>query len=249
MKNIIILILFCAIGYFAGPRLGKTPKSEFANYGVYEQSDDTKICRVINSRLNRDIAVGSYAVLLDVNNAASVSEPEKLFTIYGNSRELGLMLTPQGIVGNWLGSPWKKDGVVPLSSLEKHIKPLRINNKDYLPLVIVSNGASNLVDGPWGMTIMDNRGNEVLSFPRLCTADNASYKRVELNPDYIGYVELHPRVLNNKRRVSRALSKLTKEAEAAANPQKKALIGAGIGGLLAVIIMIATPKPKAKKTV
>ena len=250
MKNILLLIIFCALGYFGTPYLIKAEKSECSNRGVYEQ-DETKIYLSVQGPQGREQAVGSYAVLLDVGKAASVAEPEKLFTIYGNARELGLMLTPEGIIGNWLGNtwtdPWVANKVVPLSALEEKTPALRIGKKEYLPLVIVSNTSSHQDDAPAGFSIMDRKGNLVLNFPTLCTADNESFKSVEFNPDFIAYAEPQARMLVSKRRVSRALSKLIKEVKAANEPQMKSLIGAGIGGLLALVIMIATSKPKAKK--
>ncbi len=250
MKNILLFIIFCALGYFVAPHLGRTAKSEFANRGVYEQAE-SEIYQTVSTGNGRNLAVGSYAVLLDVDKAASVAEPEKLFTIYGNARELGLMLTPEGIIGNWLGNtwtdPWAANKVVSLAALEKKTPALRIGKKKYLPLVIVSNGSSHLCEGAGGVSIMDRKGNMVLHFPTLCTADNGTFKSVEFNPDFIAYAEPQARMLVSKRRVTRALSKLINEVKAANEPQMKSLIGAGIGGLLALIIMIATRKPKAKK--
>ena len=250
MKNILLFIIFCALGYFVAPHLGRTAKSEFANRGVYEQAE-SEIYQTVSIGNGRYLAVGSYAVLLDVDKAASVAEPEKLFTIYGNARELGLMLTPEGIIGNWLGNtwtdPWAANKVVSLAALEKRTPAMRIGKKKYLPLVIVSNASFHQGDAPAGFSIMDRKGNMVLHFPTLCTAENESFKSVEFNPDFIAYAEPQARMLVSKLRVSRALSKLIKEVKAANEPQMKSLIGAGIGGLLALVIMIATRKPKAKK--
>ncbi len=153
-------------------------------------------------------------------------------------------------IGNWLGNPWRDpwaaNKVVSLAALEEKTPALRIGKKKYLPLVIVSNGSSHLCEGPAGVSVMDRKGNVLLNFSSLCTAENESFKSVEFNPDFFTYAEPQARMLASKRRVSRALSKLIKEAKAANEPQKKALMGAGIGGLLALVIILATRKSKVR---
>lgn len=246
MKKIVFILVLCAVGYFTAPHLVRSADSEYTNQTVYEH-DDTKIYRSLRGRHGRELAVGSYAVMLDLDALESVTEPTKLFTVYGNAVELGLMATPEGITGNWKGQVWKNDGVVSSHALSEQAATLRIGKRDCLPLLIVSNGGKDVVEGPNGFSMMDKDGELLLNFSRLCTALNESFKRVEFNPDLVKYVEIFPRVMSNKRRVSRALSKFSSGVKAADSMERKALVGAGVGGLLALIIMIASRKSNPKR--
>lgn len=106
MKQFLLLLLVCALGYFFAPQvLGIKTKSQ----GQYVNAVDyTSENRVLNGKFcsvhDKMVPVATVTFVLDLEKTEQVQEPARLMYIETNHKPFGLMVTKAGIVGCWDGA-------------------------------------------------------------------------------------------------------------------------------------------------
>lgn len=100
MKQFLLLLLVCALGYFFAPQvLGIKTKSQ----GQYVNAVDyTSENRELNGKFcsvhDKMVPVATVTFVLDLEKTEQVQEPARLMYIETNHKPFGLMVTKAGIV-------------------------------------------------------------------------------------------------------------------------------------------------------
>ncbi len=164
-------------------------------------------------------ATAAIAITLDINAAAHVTEPTRLLTV-DSDHELGLMVTPDGITGNWHGNTWGE--TIPYSKLAEHPAAFVRNGISYITLTVVFSGCSGAGwNGIGGVMGYDINGDLVINLPRLASAENKDFNSISANLDMVRAISATPDV-------SRNYAEIAPEAAAqAAKLERKFLKGRG----------------------
>lgn len=233
MKHFLMILLVGVVGFLSAPMLFNLDSSKYLNQEVYS-SEEQKIYSVRTTKKGREMAATSVIFWLNLDEVGEVSRPEKLVTIMGSSKEFGLMLTPDGLAGNWDGQLWKAGTPLNISKLLDNANVVRYKNRDYLALMVTANDCHPVSGRLPGVNVIDASGKVVLSYPPLNTAENAEIKSIALNPTYISHALLVPRLLSTRaaeRRISRFAGEVARNG---GNPYVMGAVGAGLAALLSL---------------
>lgn len=234
MKHFFLLLLICVAGFFLAPTvLGVKPKSaqQYVNAETYTEPDTALYARKMGKR-NRLCCQSTLTILLDLNALEEVKEESRLVAIMGNAAEIGLILAPNGLQGNWKGKSWGADAAVPVSRLLENPNSFRVNGVDYLALTVLVNGSSSHALQQPGITVVDASGDVLLSYPSLNTADNEHYASMSFDSKYISHVMILPKLISLKGAAKRA-ARLEKTV--AVKPGN-AMVAYGGGGVVLLVL-------------
>ena len=164
-------------------------------------------------------ATAAVGMAIDLSAAAKVTEPTKLLT-FDSTHELGLMITPEGITGNWHGAPWGE--TIPYGKLANHPASFSRGGNAYITLTVVASGCSGAGwNGIGGIMGYDVNGDLAISLPRLASAENKDFKAIHANTDFVKCLSVTPDV-------SRTYADVAPKAAAqAAKTQRKYLKARG----------------------
>lgn len=164
-------------------------------------------------------ATTAVGMTIDLSAAAKVTEPTRLLT-FDSTHELGLMITPEGITGNWHGAPWGE--TVPYGKLANHPAAFNRGGSAYITLTVVASGCSGAGwNGIGGIMGYDVNGDLAISLPRLASAENKDFKAIHANTDFVKCLSVTPDV-------SRTYADVAPKAAAqAAKTQRKYLKAQG----------------------
>lgn len=245
MKHFFLLLLICVAGFFLAPAvLGVKPRSaqQYVNAGSYSESD-TALYSHKMGKGNRMCCQSTLTIMLDLNALEDVKEEARLVSVMGNAAELGLMLTGNGLQGNWHGRPWGDEKAVPVSRLLDNPNSVRINGVDYLALTVLVNGSSTHAFQQPGITVVDASGDILLSYPMLNTAENEQYTSMIFEPKYISHVMISPKLLSVKGAAKRA-ARLEKTV---ATKPGNAMIAFGGGGVVLLVLAALLAKVQRRR--
>lgn len=164
-------------------------------------------------------ATTAIAITVDISAAAKVTEPTKLLTI-DSTHELGLMATPEGITGNWHGSPWGE--TVSYARLANHPAAFHRNGTSYISFTVVASGCCGSGwNGIGGIMGYDINGDLLINLPLLASAENRDFKSISANLDMVKIISVDPDVSKNISEVA------VKAAHQAAKAERKYLKSQG----------------------
>ena len=156
-------------------------------------------------------ATAAIAMTIDLTAAAKVTQPTKLLTI-DSTHELGLMVTPEGITGNWHGSPWGE--TISYGSLSTHPAAFVRNGSVYISFTVVASGCCGSGwNGIGGIMGYDVNGDLILSFPLLASAENKDFKSISANLDYVKIISVDPAVSRDNARITENAARQAAKAE------------------------------------
>lgn len=244
MKQFLILVVVCALGYFFAPQvLGiKADSSHQYKNAVTYSGEDERLCSVKHGQNNSKGCQTSLSIMLDLTAAENVNENIQLLSIKGNARSFGLLMTKDGLMGCWAGNPWGAEKAIPLSRLQNNENVISTRDADKLALTVLVNGLSWPTNSQTrGVTLVDASGDTILSYPRLNAGANSSYQSVEFDETLISHVMITPKLLSVKGAAARArrLEKL------ASFKPGNAMVAFGGGGMVLLILAAAWAKASA----
>lgn len=235
MKRFIILLIICFAGYFSAPMtLGRKmrPDSDFTNQGIYS-AEDKEICGMVRSvAYSKDVPVCSITMMLNLSAAEQLNNETELVTVKANHSELGLMISKEGIVGQWQGSPWRTHLRVPLSQLIENINVQNVKGDECISLTMLVSGSTDPADKTPGVTLVDASGEVVLSLQGLNSAYNRNYTAVNLNKELVSHSIVSPRLLS----VRGAGKRSARLAKAVSRKPGNALVAYGAAGVLLMVL-------------
>lgn len=244
MKQFLILVVVCALGYFFAPQvLGiKADSSHQYRNEVTYSKEDKKLYSVKPGQNNSKVCQTSFSIMLDLTEAENVKENTQLLSIKGNARSFGLLMTKDGLMGCWEGNPWGAEKTIPLSRLQNNENVISTRGADKLSLTVLVDGIPEQTKSQTpGVTLVDASGDVLLAYPPLNTVFNSSYQSVEFNERLISHVMITPKLLSVKGAAARArrLEKL------ASFKPGNAMVAFGGGGMLLLILAAAWAKAAA----
>ena len=231
MKRFIILLIICAAGYLAAPlALGRKMKadSDFANQGIYSAEKKEISGKMHSVALGKEVPVCSITMMLNLSAAEQLNNETGLVTVKANHGDLGLMISKEGIVGQWQGSPWRTHLRVPLSQLVENINVQNVKGDECISLTMLVSGSTDPADKTPGVTLVDGSGEVVLSFQHLNSAYNRIYTAVNLNKALVSHSIVSPRLLS----VRGAGKRAARLAKAVSRKPGNALVAYGSAGVL-----------------
>lgn len=162
-------------------------------------------------------ATTAVGVTIDLTAASKVIKPTRLLT-FESTHELGLIATPEGITGNWHGTPWGE--TVSFAKLANHPAAFRRDGSAYITLTIVASGCSGAGwNGIGGIMGYDINGDLVINLPRLASAENKHFKAINANLKMVKSLSLNPDV-------SRTYSEVAPQAAAQASKTQRKFLKA-----------------------
>lgn len=234
MKQFFLVLLVCMAGFFLAPTvlgIKTTSARRYENAGTYVESSRPMYAREVG-KWNKYICQTTLTMALDLDEAEKVSTDTKLVTIVGSSKEIGLMMTKQGLVGNWEGNPWGSDKGLPLADLMDNPNVVRVKGGDCLVLSVIVNGSNSVTKETPGITVVDASGKVLLSYPPLNSSDNETYRSIDFNDNLVSHVMIAPRLLSVKAAGKRA-ARLEKSV---VQKPGNALLGYGGGGVMVLLL-------------
>lgn len=146
----------------------------------------------VSSFRKSNVATSAVAITVDLSAAAQVTEPTRLLT-FDAEHELGLMLTQEGITGNWHGKPWGE--TVSYARLASHPAALHREGSHYITFTVVASGCQGAGwNGLGGMMGYDVNGDLLINLPLLASADNREFRSISVNLDFVKTVSVNPDV-------------------------------------------------------
>ena len=245
MKQFFLLLLVCVAGYFLAPAvlgIKTSSASKYKNAGLYEETS-RPLCTRVLSKGDKHVCQTTLTFALNLGEAEEVSEDTKLVSIVGSAKEFGLMLTRQGLVGNWEGRPWVMEKGIPLANLMDNPNVVRAKGTDCLVLSVIVNGSKSVEKTTPGITVVDASGSVLLSYPTLNSADNQLYKSFDFNENLVTHVMIAPKLLSVKAAGKRAV----RLKEIISLKPGNALLGYGGGGVAILLLTALWPKPRRRK--
>ena len=203
-KNILLLVLCAAVALpaMAKPALFTDPGSSYTRNNVTCTAGSLtggegalysrqQIYSVTSFRKS-NVATSAVAMTIDLTAAAQVTEPTKLLT-FNSDHELGLMVTPEGITGNWHGKTWGE--TIPYAKLVNHSATLHRGGAHYISFTVVASGCKGAGwNGLGGMMGYDVNGELIVNLPLLASADNKEFRSIDANPAFVKTVSVNPEV-------------------------------------------------------
>jgi hypothetical protein len=195
-------------------------------------------------------ATTAIAITVDISAAAKVTEPTKLLTI-DSTHELGLMATPDGITGNWHGSPWGDS--VSYTALAAHPATFRRDGVTYISFTVVVSGCCGSGwNGIGGIMGYDTNGDLIINYPLLASAENKDFKSISANLDIVKSISISPDVSRSTAQISTDAAKQARKIERKflktrgewLSPTAWVFTGIGLMALLAGISIICFRKGK-----
>ena len=146
----------------------------------------------VSSFRKSNVATSAVAMTVDLNAASQVTTNTKLLT-FESTHELGLIVTPEGITGNWHGQPWGE--TIPYSKLMDSPTALQRGGHHYITFTVVASGCQGSGwNGIGGIMGYDVNGELIISLPRLASADNKEFRSISINTDLVKTVSVTPKV-------------------------------------------------------
>lgn len=195
-------------------------------------------------------ATTAIAVTVDLSAAAKVDVPTKLLTI-DSTHELGIMATPDGITGNWHGSPWGDS--VSYTALAAHPATFRRDGVTYISFTVVVSGCCGSGwNGIGGIMGYDTNGDLIINYPLLASAENKDFKSISANLDIVKSISISPDVSRSTAQISTDAAKQARKIERKflktrgewLSPTAWVFTGIGLMALLAGISIICFRKGK-----
>lgn len=235
MKHFLLLVLVCALGYFLAPQvlgIKSSAARDILNQGEY-LAEDVKLYRAIQGNHNCTYGTSSATFVLVLDELESVQKEEKLITFVGCDKELGFILTKDGLEANWDGRIWSQSQTIPYSRLLNNENVVTISGRDCLVLTMLVNGTPyEAIDKNPGVTLVDASGTIVYQNHILNTLKNSSYKALKANEQFISHLVINPKHCSISVAAKRA-ARLEKKAHL--KPGNK-MVAFGGGGLVILVL-------------
>ena len=146
----------------------------------------------VSSFRKSNVATTAVAMTVDLSAASQVTTDTKLLT-FDSTHELGLIVTPEGITGNWHGQPWGE--VIPFTRLMPYPAALHRGGKHYITFTVVASGCQGSGwNGIGGIMGYDVNGDQIINLPLLASAENKDFKSIWVNTDFVKTVSVSPDV-------------------------------------------------------